>query len=234
MGRGLKSYAEFAQFEGMPMTTHSLAVALLGLVLVASPSATWAQAGESTSAAVKPSGWTERSEKYPVLPEPHQAKGEAQQSGGSTSTTVSPSALHSSLEANVAAPERDKIWSVYRVGVGDVLQVNVWREPEVSVPEIAVRSDGMISLPLLKEVQVLGLTPADLETLLKKRFSAFINEPDVTIIVKEIRSQKIYVIGGVGTPGSIQLEAPITVLQALAVAGGLSEFAKRNKIHVLW
>jgi polysaccharide export outer membrane protein len=121
----------------------------------------------------------------------------------------------------------------YRVGVGDVLQINVWREPEVSASSVVVRSDGKISLPLIKEVPVLGLTPSDLERKLTDAFARFIHEPDVTVIVIEILSEKVYVVGGVANPGSVRLASPMTVLQVLAEAGGLTEFAKRNKIHVL-
>ena len=121
----------------------------------------------------------------------------------------------------------------YRIGIGDVLQINVWREPEVSVPAVTVRSDGRISMPLIKELQVLGLTPTELEWLLTEALSRFLHSPNVTIIVQQINSEKVYLVGGVNRPGAIQLGAPMTVLQVLAQAGGVTEFAKKNKIHIL-
>jgi polysaccharide export outer membrane protein len=121
----------------------------------------------------------------------------------------------------------------YRIGSGDVLRISVWREPEVSVDAVAVRSDGKISLPLIREVYSLGLTPAELEALLTREFARFINSPAVTVIVREINSHKVYLVGGVARPGSIFLRTPMTVLQVLAEAGGLTDFAKKKKIYIL-
>ena len=147
----------------------------------------------------------------------------------------------SQLAANIPAAERDsaaggqmhRTQAAYRIGAGDVLQISVWREPEVSVAGVAVRSDGKISLPLIKEVEAAGLTPAELEQALALRFAQFINNPEVTVITNEIHSQKVYLIGGIGRPGSLELRTPMTMLQVLAEAGGLTEFAKRKKIYVL-
>jgi len=122
---------------------------------------------------------------------------------------------------------------VYRIGAGDILQVHVWKEAEASMPAVVVRSDGKISLPIIKEIEVIGLTPAELETLLTERFSRFINGPEVTVLVKEVHSEKIYLVGGVKKEGPIRLQASMTVLQALAEAGGLTDYAKKKKIYVL-
>jgi polysaccharide export outer membrane protein len=121
----------------------------------------------------------------------------------------------------------------FRIGAGDVLRVSVWREPEVSVDGVAVRSDGKISLPLIREIHALGLMPAELEAVLRREFSRYINGPDVTVIVKEINSQKVYLVGGVMRPGSILLRTPMTILQVLAEAGGLTDYAKRKRIYIL-
>ena len=121
----------------------------------------------------------------------------------------------------------------YRIGAGDILRVSVWREPEVSVDGVAVRSDGKISLPLIREVFALGMAPVDLETLLTREFSRYINNPAVTVIVKEINSQKVYLVGGVIRPGSLPLRTPMTILQVLAEAGGLTDYAKRKRIYIL-
>ena len=121
----------------------------------------------------------------------------------------------------------------FRIGAGDVLRVSVWREPEVSVDGVAVRSDGKISLPLIREIYALGLMPAELESVLKREFSRYITAPEVTVIVKEINSQKVYLVGGVVRPGSIFLRTPMTILQVLAEAGGLTDYAKRKRIYIL-
>ncbi|MEX2300254.1 MAG: polysaccharide biosynthesis/export family protein [Bryobacterales bacterium] len=121
----------------------------------------------------------------------------------------------------------------YRIGSGDVLRISVWREAEVSVDGVAVRSDGKISLPLIREVYALGLMPIELETVLTREFAKLINNPVVTVIVKEINSQKVYLMGGVVRPGSLLLRTPMTILQVLAEAGGLTDFAKKKKIYII-
>ena len=121
----------------------------------------------------------------------------------------------------------------YRIGAGDVLQIAVWKEADASVPEVVVRADGKISVPLVKEIDVLGLTPKDLEKLLTERLSKLINDPDVTVVAKKINSLKVYLSGGVRKEGSIPLLGPMTVLQAINEAGGLTEYAKRKKIYIL-
>lgn len=121
----------------------------------------------------------------------------------------------------------------YRIGSGDVLRISVWREAEVSVDGVAVRSDGKISLPLIREVYALGLMPIELEAVLTREFAKLINNPVVTVIVKEINSQKVYLVGGVIRPGSLMLRTPMTILQVLAEAGGLTDFAKKKKIYII-
>jgi len=121
----------------------------------------------------------------------------------------------------------------YRIGPGDVLEINVWKEPQLSTGAAVVRSDGRISLPLVKEVDALGLTPGELERILSEKFSQFLEVPEVTVIVKEVHSEKVYVIGGVKKPGSVDLYSQLTVLQVLAEAGGLTEYAKKGGIFVL-
>lgn len=120
----------------------------------------------------------------------------------------------------------------YRIGADDVLTVNVWHEPEVS-RNVPVRPDGKISLPLLGDVQAAGLTPTELKTQLEARFTKFLTDPDVSVIVAEIRSQRINVLGQVFRPGTYALIPPMNVIDAVATAGGLREFAKPNKIYVL-
>jgi polysaccharide export outer membrane protein len=121
----------------------------------------------------------------------------------------------------------------YRIGPGDVLQVSVYREPEASVPAATVRSDGKISVPLIKEVEVVGLTATEAERMLSEKLSRYIRSPEVTLIISQINSRKVYLVGAVKTVGSVDLKGPMTVLQAIAQAGGLTEYAKRKQIYVL-
>jgi polysaccharide biosynthesis/export protein len=121
----------------------------------------------------------------------------------------------------------------YRIGIGDVLQVSVWREPEASVASAAVRSDGKISMPLIKEVEVAGMTPPEAERMLSERLARYIHGADVAVIVKEVHSRKAYLVGGVKTVGAVELKGPTTILQALTQSGGLTDYAKRKQIYVL-
>lgn len=121
----------------------------------------------------------------------------------------------------------------YKIGAGDVLQIVVWKEPEASVPAVVVRADGKISIPLLKEVEVIGFSPAELEGLLTAQIGKFIRGADVTVIPTQIHSQKIYMIGGVKKEGAVPLQSSMTVLQAITECGGLTDYAKPRKIYVL-
>ncbi|HOK47517.1 MAG TPA: polysaccharide biosynthesis/export family protein, partial [Bryobacteraceae bacterium] len=121
----------------------------------------------------------------------------------------------------------------YRIGPGDVLQIMVWKEPDASVPSIQVRSDGYITVPFVKELHVVGLTPSEVETLVTQRLSRFLRNPEVSVLVRETNRDKVYVIGAVRREGSIPLRSPMTVIQVLAEAGGVSEFAKKKKIYIL-
>lgn len=121
----------------------------------------------------------------------------------------------------------------YRIGPGDILQIEVWKEPEASVPSVTVRPDGSISLPILGELRASGLLAMELQQTLCQKYGEFIRNARVTVMVREINSQKIYLIGEVRREGPIRLVAPITVLQALAEAGGLTDYAKRKRIYII-
>lgn len=121
----------------------------------------------------------------------------------------------------------------YRIGAGDVLQILVWKEPEASAPSVVVRGDGKISVPLVREIEVAGLTPRELETLLTEKLAKLIRGVDVTVIVREINSRKVYLMGAVRKEGPLPMQASMTVLQAINAAGGLNEYAKRKKIYIL-
>ncbi|MCB1018424.1 MAG: polysaccharide biosynthesis/export family protein [Bryobacterales bacterium] len=121
----------------------------------------------------------------------------------------------------------------YVIGIGDILSVNVWKEPDVSIEQVGVRSDGKISVPLVKEVFASGLTPMQLEDVLTQKLRQYINNPVVTVIVLEVRSQRVFIVGNVGASGMLPLEPGLTAMRAIALAGGPTEFARRKKIYVL-
>lgn len=121
----------------------------------------------------------------------------------------------------------------YRIGPGDVLQILVWKEPDASVPSVVVRPDGKITVPLAKEVEAAGFTPRELEKNLAGMLARYIRDVDVTVIPKDIVSQKVYMLGAVRKEGPVPLTSAMTVLQALNVAGGVTEYAKKKKIYIL-
>jgi polysaccharide biosynthesis/export protein len=118
------------------------------------------------------------------------------------------------------------------IGAGDVLAINVWKEEQLT-RVVPVRSDGRISLPLVGEIQASGRTPKELESELRTKLKDYVSEPEVTVIVQEIKSQKFNVLGMVMKPGSYPLTNPTTVLDAIALAGGFRDFAKQKGIYVL-
>jgi len=120
----------------------------------------------------------------------------------------------------------------FRIGPDDLLHIAVWKNENLS-RDVPVRPDGMISLPLVNDVRAQGLTPMELRDILTRRLSDFIPNPEVSVIVQEIHSPKASVLGEVVHPGRYDLKGRTTVLDALALAGGLTEFASRSRIVVL-
>ena len=118
------------------------------------------------------------------------------------------------------------------IGNGDVLAISVWKQPDIS-RSIPVRSDGRISLPLIGEVQAAGQTPMKLEEEITSKLQPYLAEPEVTVIVEQINSQKFNILGRVTKPGSYPLANPTTVLDAIALAGGCRDFAKQKSIYIL-
>lgn len=131
--------------------------------------------------------------------------------------------------AKEAVPPSD---DSYIIGPDDLLAINVWKEPEIS-RAIPVRSDGRISLPLVGEVQASGQTPRQLQEAIAKKLQSYISEPDVAVIVQEVRSHRFNVLGQVNHPGTFLLTNTTTVLDGIAVAGGFKDFAKQKSIYVL-
>ena len=131
-----------------------------------------------------------------------------------------------------AASARPETGSDYEIGAGDLLQIFVWKEPELT-RDVTVRSDGKISVPLLGDVAAAGLSPQRLGEELARSLSRFVETPRVTIGVSQAVSSRFYVLGQVGKPGEFRLNVPTTVLQGLALAGGFREFAKTDDIVII-
>jgi polysaccharide biosynthesis/export protein len=153
----------------------------------------------------------------------------AQTVGGPEANHTNPSAKTvSGADTSAAKPHDDS----FVIGNDDVLAINVWKEPDVS-RSIPVRSDGKISLPLVGEVQAAGLTPLNLEKDIASKLKNFISEPEVTVMVQQVNSQKFNVLGQVVRPGTYVIANSPTVIDAIALAGGFRDFAKQKSIYVL-
>ncbi len=120
----------------------------------------------------------------------------------------------------------------YIIGKGDVLNITVWREPDVS-SQVKVRLDGRISMPLVDDVMAAGMTPVELKDVLTGHMAQFIEEPEVTVIVNNQVSKSYYVLGEVSQQGEFPIEKEITVLQALAKSQGLTDWASERNIFIL-
>jgi polysaccharide biosynthesis/export protein len=131
-----------------------------------------------------------------------------------------------------AVPAGAPLPTGYTIGSDDVLTVVFWREKDLST-DVVVRPDGLITLPLINDVQAAGLTPDQLRTRLTVAAGKFVTDPNVTVVVKTINSRKVFITGQVMRGGPFPLGGPTTVLQLIATAGGLQEFAKSDKIVIL-
>jgi len=120
----------------------------------------------------------------------------------------------------------------YVIGPDDVLAVNVWKEPEIS-RTLPVRPDGNISLPLIGDLMASGHTPAQLQGEIRQQLVAYLSNPEVAVLVQEAKSHKFNIVGEVEKPGSYVISGPMTILDAIAIAGGLRDFARQSKIYVL-
>jgi polysaccharide biosynthesis/export protein len=151
----------------------------------------------------------------------------AQQSTGSQQTVQSavPAMADDTAKKSATADPN------YVIGAQDVLDISVWKEPDVS-RVVPVRPDGKISLPLLNDVQAAGLTPVQLAAQVTESLKKYVTNPQVTVIVTTINSQRVYILGEVTRPGAFPLIPGMSVLQALSSAGGFTQFAKVKSIFV--
>jgi len=120
----------------------------------------------------------------------------------------------------------------YTIGPADVLAINVWKEAELT-RTVTVRPDGKISLPLVGELQVGGLTANKVQALIVQRLAAYVTDPQVTVMIQDVKSQTYVIVGKVAKTGSYELGKPTTVLEAIAIAGGFLDFAKVSKVKII-
>ena len=120
----------------------------------------------------------------------------------------------------------------YVIGPEDVLGVLFWRDEDMT-GDAVVRPDGMITLPLVGDVRAAGMSPDELKAVIEKEAARYLTEPTVTILVREINSRKVFITGEVAQPGEYPLTGPLTVLQLIALAGGLNEYADKNGIMTM-
>jgi polysaccharide biosynthesis/export protein len=131
-----------------------------------------------------------------------------------------------------AEPPPAAVDTRYRIGPEDVLRISVWGNEELTL-DVVVRPDGLISLPLIQDVQAEGLMVAELAGIIRKRLTAFVKNPQVAVIVLQVNAPKIFVLGNVVRPGPYPLRGDVSVLQALSLAGGFTEFASRRRIRIV-
>jgi polysaccharide export outer membrane protein len=122
--------------------------------------------------------------------------------------------------------------TAYKIGVGDVLHILVWAEPQLTETAV-VRPDGKVSLPLVSELEVAGQTPEAVQQTLTEQLNKFVRKPRVTVTVQEIHSRMVYITGEVQRPGAYPLLDVMNVVQLVARSGGLTDFAKQKQVYVL-
>jgi polysaccharide export outer membrane protein len=189
------------------MSTRTLIIAA-GLTVMMNVSPAWSQESSGTTAAPPPANVS---------------------SAPPATGSSAPAAAEPAAEAAVTTPS---LPGGYVIGPDDILQIIFWREKELS-GDVVVRPDGRISLPLLNDVVAAGRTPEELRTTLITEASRYFGNPNPTVVVKEIRSRKVFITGAVEKPGPYIVTSPTTVLQLIALAGGLKEYADKKNILVM-
>jgi polysaccharide biosynthesis/export protein len=157
---------------------------------------------------------------------------QAQSTSDADKNSAQAAPASTTAQQTVAAPGVATDDDSYVIGVDDVLSINVWKENDIS-RSVPVRSDGKISLPLVGEVTAGGKTPKALKGEITDKLKSYISEPEVTVIVQEMRSKKFNILGQVARPGSYPLTSSMTILDGLSLAGGFRDFAKKKAIYVL-
>ena len=127
----------------------------------------------------------------------------------------------------------DKSVTSYKIGVGDILRINTWQEPDLSLDAAMVRSDGKVTMPLLDDIQARGSTTMELKAVIEKKLKDYVEAPNVTVTLANPVSQKFYILGEVVRTGEYPIIKKLTVMQAFALAGGFTEWASKNKIILI-
>lgn len=153
------------------------------------------------------------------------------QTGGTATTSASQTDAKTRLMSSTAENSQLIVTPDYILGPEDILEIAVWKNNDLS-KQVQVRPDGRISLPLVGDVSAVGKTPSQLTDEISSRLRAYMENPTVSILVKEVKSYQIYVLGEVNKPGKYPLTSKLTLLQAITVAGGFTQVAARNKIVV--
>lgn len=160
------------------------------------------------------------------------AEGVSSSNPKAKAAAIDPPASGSAHQDSVPTTAKPKVDDSYIVGVADSLLISVWKEPDFSGP-VVVRPDGVITVPVVGDVHVAGLTTTQVQEIVTEKLKGVVTEPQVTVIVRDIKSRKVYLMGKVGKVGAIPLLGHETVLQLLAESGGLEKFAKTKKIYIL-
>jgi len=156
------------------------------------------------------------------------ASGACLVAAGGCAPGISPTAQAQAGAAQVVPPDQER----YLLGPEDSIEISVWKEPELT-KQLVVRPDGKITYPLIGEVQAAGLTVKDLQKEVSKRLEKYVTDANVTVILLKAQHYKIYVTGKVNKPGDFIVGRPTSVMQAIAMAGGLTPFASPGSIVVL-
>ena len=152
--------------------------------------------------------------------------------GKPAAAPAKPATPASSAKPPVAVPPGVSVPADYVIGPEDVLTIVFWREKDLS-SDVVVRPDGRISLPVLQDIDAAGLTPQQLRDSLTKTAERYVEDPNVTVVVKEINSRRVFITGQVAKPGPYNITSPMTVLQLIAFAGGLLEYANEEDIVIM-
>lgn len=175
---------------------------------------------------------------------PALAAGLAQQTVGKPAPSAKPAAApainHPATSSSTARPTAappvarpSNVASNYIIGADDSLQITVWQEPNLSTPALPVRPDGKISLPLVGDITAAGFTPMQLSADISNRLKQFVTDPVVDVSVLAVNSKRVYLIGEVMHVGPLAISPGMTVLQAIATAGGLTPYANKKHVYIL-
>ncbi len=140
--------------------------------------------------------------------------------------------LEKPMEQEAVTPTKPIDADTYRISSGDLLEIVTWKEPDL-IKEVMVRIDGMITFPLLGDIEAKGRTPMELKEAIQSRLQDYIKDPLVTVTVKNAGSQRFYIIGEVASTGVHPMTKPLTILQAFALAGGFTEWANKKEIILI-